>query len=185
MRKKNWSVKSESVLDNMNFQQTAFANDMGRKLPFMIMFTSATRSPLAQTQAMYQNIRLGKDPYALYKNTAFVDDFMESYPNEAESVRVVQKWLDLGRGSDHLKGMALDVRTRDLTRTEIDLIISVAWELGATQVIDEGDHIHISLPKTAITQKSVTALSLVPNWVWYVSVSTLAIASMFLMIKDK
>ena len=180
-----WSIKPESRDSiKLNYSQKTFLYSLALRLPFDIVVTDGSRTPLQQITAMYRKISRGENIVSLYKDTQQVIEIVNAYPNKSIGVDIIKRYQKQGRRiSRHLDEQAFDLRSKDKTPEQIQQIMSAAWAAGATNVIKEGDHLHLSVPKLAITRINQNALSFVPSWVWYVSVPLLISSGVFLYIQ--
>ena len=124
-----WSKKNTGVV--LTPEQTNYLNILSSKLPFDIVVTSGFRTPEKQIRAMFTKIELGDDLIALYRDDQFAQDVIDAYPDEEKGIKAVNDYVARGGGSTmHLSGNAVDIRTRDKTQQEIDLIISTVQSMG-------------------------------------------------------
>ena len=103
-------------------QQTNFTADLASQLPFDIYVTSGTRNARQQAQAMFTKIELGDNLIAIYKDDSFAQGVMDAYPSIANATGFIQQYYDTGRGSKHGRGLAIDIRTRNLIS-----VVQLCW----------------------------------------------------------
>jgi len=140
-----WTALSSVELDS---NLRAYLDDLASRLPFDIVVTSGIRSPLAQTRAMFEKIRLGDDLIAIYKDDTFAQKIIDSYPNESQGVAIVEEYARGGGGSTHLRGLGVDLRTRDKTPEQVQLMKETVESMGDFALIEsKPPHLHISLKK--------------------------------------
>ena len=107
--------------------------------------TSAARTERDQANAMLKKWQLGGD-----------DELRKIYGRKAEAFILAPKnpetWEQIIRDrnarkqgtSPHLRGVAVDVRTRDLSASQVDALISAARAAGGTTLLeDTPPHLHI------------------------------------------
>lgn len=119
-----------------------------------ITVTSGTRSPAEQAQAMASKLQRGEDLTALYGQDDLVAEVLAaakspSAPDVEAMAAVIEDQVRRGRFiSRHLRGDALDLRTRDLSADQLAALKAALSQLGL-RWLDEGDHIHVDhLPLT-------------------------------------
>lgn len=124
-----WSVKPNAgVVVTPKIRN--YMNQLAARLPFDIVLTSGFRTPEAQTKAMFYKISQGEDLTKLY-NDAFAIAMQNAYPDEVKGAAAVRAYMAQGGGKTmHLSGNAVDIRTRDKTRQEIDLMIKTIEDMG-------------------------------------------------------
>ena len=114
------------------------AGKLAAELPFDIVVTSGLRTARAQAQAMFTKIELGDDLIAVYADDSFAEGVIEAYPDIDRATQFVQGYANRGGGSSHLRGLGLDIRTRDVGQSRINEMIE------ATAV----SYTHLTLPTT-------------------------------------
>lgn len=132
----------------MSENQRGFLDEFAKRLPFNIVVTSGTRTPEAQARAMFQKIELGDDLLKIYKDNTFAQSIIDAYPNIEQATEIVEQYAKSGRGSDHLTGNAVDIRTRDLTEDQKNTLVAVVQEMGNFALLEATPpHLHITLKK--------------------------------------
>lgn len=111
-----------------------------------VTITSGTRTPLAQAQAIaYKRKVEGDDPVRkLYGQKDLIGEVLDKGATDtAGMASVLQAQVNRGRFlSRHMRADALDVRTRDLTSSQVKKLKAAAERLGAKALI-ERDHLHV------------------------------------------
>jgi hypothetical protein len=120
-----------------------------------LIATSFKRTPMMQARAMRNNFRRYGVRYVLgiYRHSAAAREIARAYranrnrPQKAltEMSHIIS--AQVARGvyvSDHLRGMAIDVRSRGRNGARLSILREAAHEVGAT-VLKEVDHYHIKL----------------------------------------
>jgi hypothetical protein len=140
-----WSKLSGVVLSE---NQRGFLDEFAKRLPFNIIVTSGTRTPQAQARAMFDKIELGDDLLKIYADDVFAQSIIDAYPNIEQATEIVEQYARSGRGSDHLTGNAVDIRTRDLTEDQKNTMVAVVQEMGNFALLEATPpHLHITLKK--------------------------------------
>jgi hypothetical protein len=124
-----------------------------------INVNSGTRGPVKQAGAMRTKLELGEDITRLYKHKSAVGDIIRAY-REARGMglgqeattrymaAVIERYQDEGVYlSRHQREGAVDLRTRDLTLGERNLVASAAREVPGVRVMYETTppHFHLDI----------------------------------------
>ena len=129
---------------------SAFVADLRANLPSSVpmYLTSGYRDPAAQARAMAEKVRQGERLTKLYPDD-LARDVTAAYPDQSRMAAVIAGYAARGKGSRHLAGLAVDLRSRNLTSAQIQQVLSTAKRLGATQAIYETTpaHIHVGIPE--------------------------------------
>lgn len=151
-----YSLKSNSI--QLSPSVLSFLQSLAERVPFDFVVTSGTRSSLQQVNAMFQKIELGDDLLKVYKDDTFAQSIIDAYPDTAAAVRIVEQYAAAGGGSSHLRGLGVDIRSRDLTAEQIQTIKTESERLGAFVLVERTPpHIHITVKKKTI-DKRLTAI---------------------------
>jgi hypothetical protein len=95
---------------------------------------------------MAKKVALGEDLRKLYPDD-FADAVRAAYPDQARMAQVVAGYAAQGRGSDHLQGNAVDLRSYTLNSGQIQTVITAAKRLGGSGMYETTPaHIHLSVP---------------------------------------
>jgi hypothetical protein len=145
--------KSPSAIANRRWKtlQRIYINRAKRPL----IATSRTRTPYTQARVTRENIHRYGVRYVLrlYRNGPAIREIVRAWrtnrndPRKAQAAmtEVIQSQVAHGVFiSDHLRGLAVDVRTRGRNGARMGILRDVAQEVGAT-VTKEVDHAHIKL----------------------------------------
>ena len=127
---------------------TVFMADLRSRLPSSIplLLTSGYRDPAAQAMAMANKVKLGESLRKLYADD-FADAVMGAYPDIGEMASVIASFAVRGRGSRHLTGQAVDLRSYTMTSAQIQQVLSAARDLGGKAIYEDTPaHIHIEVP---------------------------------------
>lgn len=154
-----YSLKSESIIlsDDVRY----FLNQLESKLNFDFVVTSGTRSPRQQALAMFNKIELGDDLIALYADDVFAQSIIDAYPNIDAATDIVSDYAARGGGSSHLRGLGVDIRSRNLTRSQIQAVVDASKELGASPDVETTPpHIHIKVKKKPVNLRSISIMGL-------------------------
>lgn len=134
------SVKPGVVL---NDSMRGFLEELSKRLPFPVVVTSGVRTPEEQASEMMQTPGGAAGITSLYRGAAGAE-VAAAFPGGYSAVLNVLE-SQIGRGtyvSRHMRGDALDFRTRGLSSAEKTLLTTTLRSMGV-EVLDEGDHIHI------------------------------------------
>jgi hypothetical protein len=146
---------SAPVAEKVDALDDAYFRRTGKHLTV----TSGTRDPVQQARAMYKMMRLGGDPLRLYRNKEAAREIKRAYEQARAAKKspddivtdvhaVIQK--QVARGvyiSAHLRAGAVDIRSRDLGRTEKKHFVSSVAEMKDTQMLEEftPPHFHLQI----------------------------------------
>ena len=124
------------------------AGKLAAELPFDIVVTSGLRTARAQAEAMFTKIELGDDLIAVYADDSFAEGVIEAYPDIDRATQFIQGYANRGGGSSHLRGLGLDIRTRDVSQSRINEMIEATESLGWRPFLENSPpHLHITLPE--------------------------------------
>ena len=128
-------------------EQTEFLDKLAQLVPFPVVVTSGTRSMEAQVDALFTKADIGglqelKDIYP----DDFAVQIWEAYPDKDAALELVQADVAAGRGSAHLSGLAVDLRTRDLSSAQIELLEKASQQAGGIPFLElVPPHLHVRL----------------------------------------
>ena len=120
-----------------------------------LVFTSKGRTPTGQAKAMFANFKKHGTRYVIdiYRKKAAAREIANAYkanrrrPRKAvrEMSRVIQAQLNEGIFiSNHLRGLAVDVRSRGRKGARLWVLRQIALSMGGS-VLVERDHFHVEL----------------------------------------
>jgi len=162
-----YSLKSESIELSPSVQH--FLSQLVNRINFDFVVTSGTRSPRQQALAMFKKIELGDDLLKIYKDDVFAQRIINAYPSIEQATQIVKDYADAGGGSTHLRGLGVDIRSRDLTPRQVQAIVDVSKDLGAFVLVERTPpHIHITVKKKPMTY-NVPMLALLGFALWRVN----------------
>jgi len=194
-RWKNVSLKSSAVV--LTDAMYKFLDAIDPKLSFPIVITSGLRTPASQAYLMMRKLAAeGKNAvYGLYAQDDLVAEVVGA-GSTSSAASVLEDQVDRGRFiSRHMRGDALDIRSRDLTSAQQAAVMGFAQELGG-KVVDErstsSPHIHVekldrfalvkTVARAAASGVKVAATNMV--LVWGVSiVSGVVVLGTLLLVK--
>lgn len=162
-----WTLKNNGVI--MNGQLIAFMDELAARLPFDVVVTSGVRTPAAQAAAMFTKIELGEDLTKLYKNRQFALDVTAAHPDAAAAAEIIQRYAAAGGGSTHLRGVGIDLRTRDLTTAQRNQLQQAVEDMGSYALYEPTPpHMHIELKKnyTSSSRLPLVAALLIGAILW-------------------
>jgi hypothetical protein len=130
-------------------------NSIGKK----ITVTSGTRGPDRQADAMRTKLELGEDITRLYKHKSAVGDIVRAYrqarnsglgkaETTAQMADVIERYAEQGVYlSKHQRQGAVDLRTRDFTVAERNMVASAARQVSGVRVMYESTppHFHLDI----------------------------------------
>ena len=145
----------------LNKNQIGFAGQLRRAVPGAIPLhvTSATRTAFKQASALVVKRNLGDNLYKLYKADYIVKELM-AVPNTVTAMAaVIQKWANQGHFmSRHMRGDALDIRSKTLTSAQIQAVMAAAKRLGARAIYEtKPPHIHVEAIGNAFSDALLAA----------------------------
>ena len=132
--------------------------------------TSGVRTAEAQARALVTKRQLESDASVsrLYGNRSTIQEVL-SVPNSPSAMASVLA-SQMRRGvflSRHMRGDALDVRSRNLTRAQQEAVVNAARALGAKAIIEANPaHIHIEQIGAGSALVPSGGASRVPGWAW-------------------
>jgi len=143
---RNWTVKNSGVqLTNYLEQQIHLLSE---GLSFPIVITSGVRTARQQAVAMFGKIEAGDSDLGLYLNRDFATGVVDAYPDLDKATQVVFEYAAAGGGSTHLRAQAFDIRTRDLSGSQIAQLQKAVTErlVGARGILELAPpHLHVSV----------------------------------------
>lgn len=120
-----------------------------------LVITSFVRNPNQQARAIRHNINVYGVRYVLkvYRGSAAIRQIVRAYKanrgNQVKAQREMTRVIEaqVAKGiyvSDHLRGRAVDIRTRGRNGARLTVLQGIAREIGG-KVFRERDHIHFKL----------------------------------------
>ena len=141
-----WRLKNSGVKMTPNL--TSFMDALSLLVPFDLVVTSGFRTPEAQATAMFTKIDLGEDLTKLYRNQSFANAVTEAYPSHGTAAAVIAEFAASGGGSTHLRGIGIDLRTRDFTISQRNELKTAVESMGDFALYEPTPpHLHIELKK--------------------------------------
>ncbi len=138
----------------------SYLERLTKNINFDIVVTSGTRSARQQAQAMFTKIELGDSTLRVYRDRQFAQSIIDVFPNIVEATKIVQEYADSGKGSAHLRGLGVDIRSRSLTASQIQKIIDVSKTLNANAILERTPpHIHVTVEEN---EKKNSFILLIP-----------------------
>lgn len=131
----------------LNDGQVKFIAALRRAVPASIPLyvTSGTRTPERQAAALKTKRDMGDNLYKLYRADYIVKELMAVPNTVADMAPIIRKWAQKGvYMSRHMRGDAVDLRSRNLTKSQIDTVMEAARNLGAKAIYEtKPPHIHV------------------------------------------
>jgi hypothetical protein len=162
----------------MNANLHAAAGKIAALLPFNITITSGVRDAREQAQAMFTKIRSAGTTQILiedYKDDSFAQGVIDAWNNGEnlqQATEFVQGYFDLGKGSSHGRGDALDIRTTGgtsnrLSSSEIAAVIQATKDLGYAPYQEYSPpHIHVKVGSDNAKKNSLLLMAMVGIGLW-------------------
>lgn len=150
----------------------AAAGNIADLLDFNITITSGVRSAEEQARAMFTKIELGDDLIAVYADDSFAQGVMDAHPNLDQATTFVQSYFNLGKGSNHGRGDALDIRTTGgdsnrLSSSEILALIQATKDLGYTPYQEYSPpHLHVKVGSDNVKKNNLLFMAMVLGGLW-------------------
>ena len=139
-----YSLKSETIVLSPSVQ--FYLQRLTKNINFDIVVTSGTRSARQQAQAMFTKIELGDATLRVYRDRQFAQSIIDVFPNIVQATKIVEEYASSGGGSSHLRGLGVDIRSRNLTARQIQSIIDVSTTLNGKAILERTPpHIHITV----------------------------------------
>ena len=151
-RGSGWSKANSGIV--INDRSSTFLGQLAAKLPFRIVVTSGVRTAEGQARAMMAMADLGASGLEQMKKN--YDDGLVAtllaLPKDlaAWTAEVTKAYGDgrLARGG-HYDGGAVDLRTRDLSESQIAQLEAAVKSLGGSTWREGAPpHLHVNLPKS-------------------------------------
>lgn len=163
-----WTSLNSVVLD---WNLESWLDDFSSRVSFPIVVTSGIRTPIKQAKAMFTKIELGDDLIKIYKDDTFAQKIIDAYPNLDKAESIVSEYAKAGGGSSHLRGMGVDIRTRDLSEAQKQELVQAVKDMGDSPLLESTPpHLHITLKKkrqkTSQRRSLVLLLVLIGGAVW-------------------
>lgn len=146
-----------------------FLDELAKRLPHDIVVTSGDRTPQQQAQAVYTKIELGDDITKIYSNKDYARAMIGAYPDLARMAEISATYAP----TPHLKGEGVDIRTSDLTSTQVQNMQAIAQAMGAQAIIETTPpHLHITVKKNEYgmddTKKTILPLIIRFGAIWII-----------------
>ncbi len=95
---------------------------------------------------MLAKVERGEDLHALYRDDEQIGELLQGARTVDRWAAVIDGYTNRGRPiSNHLSGKAVDIRTRDWSRTQLQEAAALAVAMKAKRAIIESDHLHIEV----------------------------------------
>lgn len=118
----------------------------GKGIP--VTATSGRRDPRRQAAAMLAKVERGEDLNKLYRDDEQINELLQGARTVDRWAAVINGYTNKGRPiSNHLSGKAVDIRTRDWTKLQLEQAAALAVAMKAKRAIIESDHLHIEVGK--------------------------------------
>lgn len=162
----------------MNANLHAAAGKIANLLDFNITITSGVRDAREQAMAMFDKIRSAGTTEILiqdYKDDSFAQGVINAW-NDSENLQqattFIQGYFDLGKGSSHGRGDALDIRTtggtsNQLSSSEIAAVLQATKDLGYTPYQEYSPpHIHVKVGSDNVKKNNLLLMAVAGIALW-------------------
>jgi hypothetical protein len=113
-----------------------------------VTVTSGKRDPYRQAAAMIAKVERGEDLHALYRDDDLIDELLNGPHTVNRWGSIIAGFAANGRPiSNHLSGLAADIRSRDWTPQQLQRACALAIAMNARRAIIESDHLHLEIGK--------------------------------------
>ena len=143
----------------LNDGQVAFIRALRAAVPDVpLHVTSATRTPERQAAALVVKRKRGEDLRRLYRANSDIAAALMAAPNTTAAMgAIIRRYMEQGRYlSRHMRGDAVDFRSRNLNQGQIQRVMDAAVRLGAKPLL-ESDHLHIERVGGTISDLTLAA----------------------------
>jgi hypothetical protein len=145
----------------LNSGQVAFLRALRAAVPGVPMHvTSATRTPERQAAALVTKRSMGEDLRRTYRSNADIAAALMAAPNTTSAMAaIIRRYMGQGRFlSRHMRGDAVDLRSRNLSVEQRNALIAGAQRLGARAIYETTPpHIHIERIGGSISDAALAA----------------------------
>ena len=171
----SYTVKAGARMDS---NLHAAAGKIADLLDFNITITSGVRSAEEQARAMFEKIRSAGDTYILitdYADDSFAQGVIDAWNDEEnldQAAAFVQSYFDLGKGSNHGRGDALDIRTTggdsgQLNEGQIATLIEITTSLGFTPYREYSPpHLHVRVGSDNVKKNNLLFMAVAAIGLW-------------------
>ena len=153
----HYTLKSGVVLQAISKAKVKkIADDYFAQTKKDIVVTSGTRSAQSQAEAMYIKFSQGGS-FSIYKHASAAKEIYNIYKSASSGssksqivadmeLKITEQMTKQIYISKHLKAGAIDVRSRDMTQSEISTFKKVAKPYATTVILEKNPpHFHLSL----------------------------------------
>lgn len=131
----------------LNAGQVDFLRALRANVPpsIPLYVTSATRTPEAQARALVEKRKLGDNLYKLYRAKNIVKAVLAVPNTIAAMAPIIARFAQQGQFmSRHMRGDAIDLRNRNLSPQQQDVVTAAGRRLGARVIVEtKPPHIHM------------------------------------------
>lgn len=186
------SVSSDAVLTDGMRQ---YVDVLAAALPagFPLTVTSGYRSPSAQAAAMLVKYKAGgvNELYKTYSDDSLISKLVK-YPTDQWANFIASNGQSLSR---HLRAGAIDLRTRDLSSSQVEQLKSAVVATGGKHLQESTPpHLHVDMPlkyaatslvNVATSVATTTAKSAATMWLWSAAIGSSVLLVAYLVSKRK
>lgn len=145
---RSYNVSEGAVVDPaIEGRVEAIARRFYRATGRRMHVTSGRRSTRQQAAAMAARLRKNPSSLSIYRDRQAASELQEAWQAGGEAALEAMLAEQVSRGvflSDHLRGLAVDLRTRDLDASGLRALEEAA-RTETSEVVFEGDHLHVEL----------------------------------------
>jgi hypothetical protein len=108
--------------------------------------TSGRRDAARQAAAMLGKVERGEDLLLLYRDKGQIAELLAGPRTIDAWAATIRRYAAAGRPlSSHLSGRAVDLRSRDLSASQLARLAELSRAEGARRAVVEPDHLHLEL----------------------------------------
>lgn len=146
----------------LNDYTAAFVKNMRAALDKSIplTLTSGDRSEAAQASAMYNKyLEGGRSEIEQVYGREKASEFFSVEPSESNWLEVIRKRSARGaRTSPHMRGAAVDIRTKGLSSYEVQALVDAAEAAGGKTLLeDKPEHLHVTIDRSSISEEELAS----------------------------
>ncbi len=163
-----YKIKDSSVHLNDPLRTTAdaIADEFYSKQHKQIVITDGVRRPEDQASAMYTKMKLGENPVSLYANKDAAKEIKKAYDahkteSSSDAIKAITAVIEaqIHKGvyiSKHLRGAGLDIRDKDLSKTEKSTLETIIRQYKELSLLKEGKppHFHVEVAANKLKVES-------------------------------
>jgi len=145
-----WKAVSASVEKRLTSGMRSYLDDLSEQIDFDITVTSGNRDARAQAAAMLAKLQAkgeGELRSVYRQNIDLVEKLLKASRTEAAWTAIIE--AEGQKLSRHLWGGAVDLRSKDLTSSQLARVKAAVRATGGRWLL-EYDHLHVDLPASYV-----------------------------------